>query len=136
VRDAKHASVPLRRVRAGELRREEFLYELKAGPAGGRLRRPSSRRQRRDGHRGTGLAHPSPEYAHLVAIPAFTHRGFWTRIVVFGASLLVYAWGVRLMAREQSIVGVLGIAVFSLLILFSGGGLIATLMSRSPRRSR
>src|SRR5215211_687203 len=41
VRDAKHASVPLRRVRAGELR-EEFLYELKAGPAGGRLRRPSS----------------------------------------------------------------------------------------------
>jgi hypothetical protein len=31
---AKHAGVPLRRVRAGELR-EEFLYELKAGPAGG-----------------------------------------------------------------------------------------------------
>jgi hypothetical protein len=30
---------------------EEFLYELKAGPAGGRLRRPSSRRQRRDGYR-------------------------------------------------------------------------------------
>jgi hypothetical protein len=39
---AKHAGVPLRRVRAGELRCEEFLYELKAGPAGGRLRRPSS----------------------------------------------------------------------------------------------
>jgi hypothetical protein len=35
--------------------RDEFLYELKAGPAGGRLRRPSSRRQRYDGHRGTGL---------------------------------------------------------------------------------
>jgi hypothetical protein len=32
--------------------REEFLYELKAGPAGGRLRRPSSRRQRHDGNRG------------------------------------------------------------------------------------
>jgi hypothetical protein len=42
VRDAKHASVPLRRVRAGEVRCEEFLYELKSGPAGGRLRRPSS----------------------------------------------------------------------------------------------
>jgi hypothetical protein len=42
VRDAKHARVPLRRVRAGELRWEEILYELKAGPAGGRLRRPSS----------------------------------------------------------------------------------------------
>jgi hypothetical protein len=33
---------------------ETFLYTLKAGPAGGRLRRPSSRRQRRDGHRRTG----------------------------------------------------------------------------------
>jgi hypothetical protein len=54
-RDAKHAGVPLRRVRAGEVRCEEFLYELKAGPAGGRLRRPSSRRQRHDGRRGAGL---------------------------------------------------------------------------------
>jgi hypothetical protein len=42
VRDAKHAGVALRGVRAGELRCEEFLHELKAGPAGGRLRRPSS----------------------------------------------------------------------------------------------
>jgi hypothetical protein len=31
---------------------ETFLYILKAGPAGGRLRRPSSRRQRHDGHLG------------------------------------------------------------------------------------
>ena len=71
-----------------------------------------------------------------MAIPALTHRGFWTRIVVFGTSLLVYAWGVRLMAREHSSVGVLGIADFSLLILFSGGGLIPTVMRRPPRRSR
>jgi hypothetical protein len=35
--------------------RYNFLYTLKAGPAGGRLRRPSSRRQRHDGNRGTGL---------------------------------------------------------------------------------
>ena len=48
MRDAKHASAPLRRVRTGELRWEKFLYELKAGPAGGRLRRPSSRRQHHD----------------------------------------------------------------------------------------
>ena len=41
-REQQHASVPLRRVRAGEVRWEEFLYDLKAGPAGGRLRRPSS----------------------------------------------------------------------------------------------
>jgi hypothetical protein len=33
-------------VSAPDHRSEEFLYELKAGPAGGRLRRPSSRRQR------------------------------------------------------------------------------------------
>ena len=71
-----------------------------------------------------------------MAIPVLTHRGFWTRIVVFRASLLVYAWGVRLMAREHSIIGLLGIAVFSLLILFSGAGLIATVMRRPPRRSR
>jgi hypothetical protein len=68
-----------------------------------------------------------------MAIPAFTHRGFWTRIVVFGTGLLVYAWGARLMAQEDSIVGV---ALFSLLILFSGAGLIATLMRRPPRRPR
>jgi hypothetical protein len=41
-RPSSNASVPLRRVRAGEVRCEEFLYELKAGPAGGRLRRPPS----------------------------------------------------------------------------------------------
>jgi hypothetical protein len=54
-RDAKHAGVPLRRVRAGEVRCEKFLYELKAGPAGGRRRRPSSRRQHYDGDQGAGL---------------------------------------------------------------------------------
>jgi hypothetical protein len=51
-RDAKHASVPLRRVRTGELRWEKFLYELKAGPAGGRLRRPSSAGRTTAGHQG------------------------------------------------------------------------------------
>jgi hypothetical protein len=34
-----------RNIRGGEIRWETFLYELKAGPAGGRLRWPSSRRQ-------------------------------------------------------------------------------------------
>ena len=41
-RKAKHASVPFRHAYAIELRCKKFLYELKAGPAGGRLRRPSS----------------------------------------------------------------------------------------------
>jgi hypothetical protein len=40
---------------------EDPLYCLKAGPAGGRLRRPSSRRQRRDGHGGTA----SPSHVAL-----------------------------------------------------------------------
>jgi hypothetical protein len=40
--EAKHASVPLRRVRTGERRREKFLHELKAGPAGGRPRAGST----------------------------------------------------------------------------------------------
>jgi hypothetical protein len=68
-----------------------------------------------------------------MATPVLTHRGFWTRIVVFAASLLLYAWIVRLMTREQSIVG---IVLFSLLILFSAAGLIATVVRRPPRRSR
>jgi hypothetical protein len=34
----------------------QFPYRIKAGPAGGRLRRPSSRRQRHDGYREAGLA--------------------------------------------------------------------------------
>jgi hypothetical protein len=38
-----------------------FHTRLKAGPAGGRLRRPSSRRQRHDGHRGTGLTFQTEE---------------------------------------------------------------------------
>ena len=38
--------------------RKKFLYILKAGPAGGRLRRPSSRRQRRGDHRDAGLTLP------------------------------------------------------------------------------
>ena len=45
--------------------REEFLYELKAGPAGGRLRRPSSRRQRRAGVR----LHPTRPQTAPLALP-------------------------------------------------------------------
>jgi hypothetical protein len=68
-----------------------------------------------------------------MAIPTFTHRGFWARIVVFGGSLLLYAWVVRLMTREHSTAG---IALFSLLALFSVAGLIVTLMRRPSRRPR
>ena len=63
----------------------------------------------------------------------FTQRGFWARIVVFGGSLLLYAWVVRLMTREHSTAG---IVLFSLLALFSVAGLIVTLMRRPSRRPR
>jgi hypothetical protein len=125
-------SIPLRRVRAGEVCCEEFLYILKAGPAGG-LRPPSgpAATRRSPGNR----PHPSLPGGTLtsMATPALTHRGFWTRIVVFTASLLLYAWIVRLMTREQSIAG---IVLFYLLILLSGAGLIATVVCRPHRRSR
>jgi hypothetical protein len=68
-----------------------------------------------------------------MAIPTFTQRGFWARIVVFGGSVLLYAWVVRLMTREHSTAG---IVLFSLLALFSFAGLIATLMRRPSRRPR
>jgi hypothetical protein len=68
-----------------------------------------------------------------MAIPKLTQRGFWTRIVVFGTSVLVYGLGLRVMARAHSIAG---IAIFSLLILSSGAGLVATVTRRPSRRPR
>ena len=50
---------------------EEFLYALKAGSAGGRLRRPSSRRQCHRGHRGTSLTYSPAHSCH------FSARRFW-----------------------------------------------------------
>jgi ATP/ADP translocase len=66
-------------------------------------------------------------------IRALTHRGYWTRIVVFTASLLLYAWIVRLMTQENSIAG---IVLFSLLALASVAGLIATVTRRPSSRPR
>jgi hypothetical protein len=50
----------------------DFSYTLKAGPAGGRLRRPSSRRQRHDGHRRTGLTLPHPGTGSIHGRPWFS----------------------------------------------------------------
>jgi hypothetical protein len=55
---------------------ETFLYELKAGPAGGRLRRPSSRRQRHDGHRGAGLTVQRSRHRHRTLIGTLSSPGF------------------------------------------------------------
>jgi hypothetical protein len=41
-----------------------------------------------------------------MTLPALSPRGFWTRVAVFGASLVVYMWAVLIMAREDSLVGV------------------------------
>jgi hypothetical protein len=54
VDEQQHASIPLGRVRAGELRWEKFLYEFKAG-----LRAAALGRQRHDRNWGTALTlHP------------------------------------------------------------------------------
>jgi hypothetical protein len=66
----QHVDVPLRRVRAGELR-EEFLYELKTGPAGGRLRRPSSGRPTLSGQTARsvdGRAEPLGQLAEQIRL--------------------------------------------------------------------
>ena len=110
-REAKHAGVPGRRDRAVEVADADFLYHFKAGlraACGGRPRAGSDTT-------ATGVpASPIPLRRTLtsMAIPTFTQRGFWTRIVVFGGSLLLYAWVVRLMTREHSTAG---IVLFSLL---------------------
>ena len=54
---------------------ETFLYTLKAGPAGGRLRRPSSRRQRHDGHRGAGLTHTTGGARATTSAPLYCGAG-------------------------------------------------------------
>jgi hypothetical protein len=41
-----------------------------------------------------------------MTLPALSPRGFWTHVAVFGASLVVYMWAVLIMAREDSLVGV------------------------------
>jgi hypothetical protein len=68
-----------------------------------------------------------------MTLPAFTHRGFWIRIVVFGGSLLVYLGGMLIMSREHSLAGV---ALLSLLALLSLTRLIVTVMRRPTRRPR
>ena len=68
-----------------------------------------------------------------MTLPAFTPRGFWIRIVVFGGSLVVYLWGAMIMSRVHSLVGV---ALLSLLALLSLTQLIVTVMRQPSRRPR
>jgi hypothetical protein len=65
-----------------------------------------------------------------MTLPAFTARGFWTRVVVFGVSLLVYLWAVLIMTREHSVVGVVLVSVLALLSLTR---LIVTIRRRPAR---
>jgi hypothetical protein len=100
---------------------EEFLYDLKAGPATTR-RSPGNR------------PHPTcPGYAPSMALPALTHRGFWTRIVVFGASLLIFVGAMLVMVRERSPAGV---ALTCLLALLSLTRIIVTVIRRPARSPR
>jgi hypothetical protein len=67
-----------------------------------------------------------------MTVPALTPRGFWMRVFVFGASLIVYLWAARIVLPEY---GYIGIVPFFLLILLSLAGLIAT-VARRPSRYR
>jgi hypothetical protein len=68
-----------------------------------------------------------------MALPALTHRGFWTRIVVFGVSLLVFVGAVLVMVQERSPAGV---ALTYLLALLSLTRIIVTIMRRPTRSPR
>jgi hypothetical protein len=68
-----------------------------------------------------------------MALPALTPRGFWTRVAVFGASLVVYMWAVLIMAREDSL---LGIVLLSLGALLSLTRLVVIVRHRPSRRPK
>ena len=68
-----------------------------------------------------------------MTLPAFTPRGFWIRIVVFGGSLVVYLWGAMIMSRVHSLAGV---ALLSFLTILSLTQLIVTVMRQPSRRPR
>jgi hypothetical protein len=64
-------------------------------------------------------------------LQALTPRGFWIRVVVFSVTLVAYVSAAVIMARENSLAGVV---LFAVLALFSLTGLAATFWRRSPRR--
>ncbi|HVD12948.1 MAG TPA: hypothetical protein VNK73_00700 [Actinomycetota bacterium] len=68
-----------------------------------------------------------------MTLPPLTPRGFWIRVLVFGAGLLVYLWAALIMIREHSRVGVV---LVLLLILFNLAGLVGTARRRPVRRPR
>jgi hypothetical protein len=69
-----------------------------------------------------------------MSVSALTSRGFWLRVVVFSAALLVYAWAAFLMARKHFWFGV-GFIVLPILLSLARVILIAFVArpSRHPR---
>ena len=67
-------------------------------------------------------------------VPALTPRGFWLRVVVFAAALLIYIWAAFLMARKHFWFGV-GFIVLPILLSLARVILIAFVArpSRHPR---
>ena len=53
----------------------DFSLHPQGRPAGGRLRRPSSRRQRHDGHRGTGLTRTTGGARATTSAPLYCGAG-------------------------------------------------------------
>jgi hypothetical protein len=69
-----------------------------------------------------------------MSVPTLTSRGFWLRVVVFSAALLVYAWAAFLMARKHFWFGV-GFIVLPILLSLARV-IVITVMGRPSRHPR
>jgi hypothetical protein len=87
--------------------REEFLYELKAGPAGGRRRRPPSRRQRHNAHRASSLTPASKLLESHQGVARHPYRRMLGALTERGISSIpaAHPGGVRSMQKAATFVG-------------------------------
>ena len=64
-----------------------------------------------------------------MTLPPLTTRGFWTRVVLLGASLLAVLWAVLIMMQEHSRIGVVLLLLPTILSLTQ----LFMTISRRPR---
>jgi hypothetical protein len=69
-----------------------------------------------------------------MSVPALTPRGFWIRVVVFTAALLVYTWAAFIMARKHFWFGV-GFVVLPILLGLARV-IVVVVMGRPSRHPR
>ena len=69
-----------------------------------------------------------------MSVPALTPRGFWIRVVLFTAALLVYTWAAFIMARKHFWFGV-GFVVLPILLGLARV-IVVVVMGRPSRHPR